>query len=216
MHLTHQARKAMLLGATLLALALSACGGSHAQATSSSTGSQAATATSTTTAADPQTTSTAKAAEKVPDVDISVTSPVKLRPVSSRYTCHGANIPLPLHWSRIPHGTVELDLFVFDTLPKHNKFDVAWAVTGLSPHSSGITNGRLPARAVVGRNSSGQNRYSLCPRGIAPPSAYTVLLYALPHKVSVKPGFDAESLVEGTLEHSVEHEGQLSLTVKTS
>lgn len=216
MHLKHQAGKATLLGMALLALVLSACGGTHAQATKSSTSSQASRATSATAAADPPTTSVAKSAEKVPDIDIPLKSTARLTPVSARYTCHGANVPLPLHWSHIPHGTVELDLFILSTLPVHNKFDVAWAVTGLSPHSSGITSGRLPANAVVGRNSSGQDRYSLCPRGIAASGAYTVLLYALPHRVPVKQGFDAESLVEGKLVHGIEHEGQLPITVKTS
>jgi phosphatidylethanolamine-binding protein (PEBP) family uncharacterized protein len=216
MHLRDQAAKAALLGTTLLALVLTACGGTRAQATKSSTAPRAVAAASATTAADPPTTSVARSAEKVPNIDISVTSPVRVTPISARYTCHGANVPPPLHWSRIPRGTAELDVFILSTLPVHDKFNVAWAVTGLSPRSSGVTSGRLPAQAIVGRNSAGRDGYSLCPLGIAASGAYTVLLYALPHKVPVKPGFDAETLVEGRLVHTVEHEGQLSITVKTS
>jgi phosphatidylethanolamine-binding protein (PEBP) family uncharacterized protein len=158
-------------------------------------------------AAKPQSTAHA-AREKVPSEDIDVRSSVPLSPVPARYTCDGANISPPFRWTRLPHGTVEVDLFVVSGYPVHGKFVVVWAVAGLSPRMREVSSARLPPQAIIGRNSFGRSRYSLCPkRGRA--AQFAVLLYALLHKIPVATGFNAEKLIEGTLVHVAPSEGEL-------
>jgi phosphatidylethanolamine-binding protein (PEBP) family uncharacterized protein len=200
----------------VLALAgLAACGSSakSSEGTAASTDASSVRSQVSTTAASSQKTqtqapqTTATQAEKVPDQDIKITSPVSLKQLPAHYTCDGADVSLPLRWSKIPAGTKDLDLFIVSALPVNGKFEVAWAVAGLKPSLRGLTSGRLPSGATVGANSSGQARYSLCPPH-GKKSEYAILLYALPHKVPVKRGFDAEALIEGTLVHVAPSEGE--------
>ncbi len=149
---------------------------------------------------------------KVPSIDLEVTSSTSLEPVASRYTCDGANVPIPLRWSKAPAGTVEQDLFIFSLLPaKDGKLTTVWAIAGLKPSVRGISSGKLPSSAIVGRNAFGQARYSLCPAK-SKKGTYAVLLYALNRRVHVKPGFDANALVEGKLVHIAPHEGRTFLS----
>jgi phosphatidylethanolamine-binding protein (PEBP) family uncharacterized protein len=200
--LRRQLSKRILLVGGLASLAatfaLASCGGPSPESSASTPPTAAAsntsastTNTSTTNTSSPQNTSTASTdSESVPTVEIPVESPVKLEPISARYTCAGANVPPPIKWSEIPPGTVELDLFVLNVQPIHEKIFSDWAVAGLKPTLHGLTSGKLPPGAIVGRNSFGQTGYSVCP---PPPRGtkvtYVVQLYALPHKIPVKPGF---------------------------
>jgi hypothetical protein len=68
-----------------------------------------------------------------------------------------------------------------------------WAVAGLKPNLHGLSAGRLPAGAIVGRNDFGKLGYSICPAKGAP-VRYVFVLYAVPHKIAVKPGFNADDL----------------------
>ena len=115
---------------------------------------------------------------------------------------------LPLQWGAIPTGTAELALFVTDFNGRASGRNevVAWAVTGLQPTLKALAAGTLPTGAVVGRNSLGQSRYSVCPPKSSGVSHYLVVLYALPHPISTKPGFSAETLLK-TVEHSAEYDG---------
>jgi len=129
--------------------------------------------------------------------DIELSSPVVREGgrLPARYTCDGADVSPPLRWSSIPAGTAELALFVFEfegEAPGGGSL-LDWAVAGLSPTLRGLAAGALPAGAIVGRNSRGQSRYSICP----PPGGihhYGVVLLALPRPVAAAPGFDADAL----------------------
>jgi phosphatidylethanolamine-binding protein (PEBP) family uncharacterized protein len=69
----------------------------------------------------------------------------------------------------------------------------AWAVAGLKPTLRGLSAGSLPAGAFAGRNQLGQSGYSVCPsRGHV--HNYVVLLYAVPHSLSLSAGFDPGAL----------------------
>lgn len=84
-------------------------------------------------------------------------------------------------------------------------------MAGLNPHLDRLTSTDLPSGTVVGRNSFGQSRYSLCPpRGSS--GHYAILVYPLPHRVPVATGFDAETLIEHTLVHVAASEGELFLS----
>jgi phosphatidylethanolamine-binding protein (PEBP) family uncharacterized protein len=129
-------------------------------------------------------------ASKEPTLSLALSSSTGLEPIAARYTCDGADQSPPISWGRIPSGTVELALFVINDEPVHGKFFVDWAVTGLKPSLRKLSAGQLPAGAVVGRNSFGQARYSICPsRGVH--TGYVVRLDALPKRVGERPGFNA-------------------------
>ena len=119
----------------------------------------------------------------------------------SQYTCDGRNIAVPLRWTGIPAGTAELVLDVLGVNSVHNQLFFEWAVAGLKPSSKGITAGRLPAGAVAGTNGFGRTSYGLCPaKGAA--ENYVVVLFALPHKLGVKRGFDPIALRRQAILHA--------------
>jgi hypothetical protein len=65
-------------------------------------------------------------------------------------------------------------------------------VLGLSPSLSGLSSGRLPASAIVGRNGRGQTRYSVCPTA-GHTNRFGFIVIALPNRLTARPGFDGKS-----------------------
>jgi phosphatidylethanolamine-binding protein (PEBP) family uncharacterized protein len=182
----------------VLGLAVAGCAGSSSETQPSSTRS---TASASRTSSNPQTatsvtTPTAQTSEgssKEPP-ELSLSSPAfKVgTPIPVQYTCDGADTSPPLSWQTIPKGTVELALFVVEPDgPEHGtEPPIFWAVGGLRPTLKGIAAGALPAGAIVGRNSLGQSRYTICPsKGVV--TQYLIALYALRHTASPQPGFAA-------------------------
>ncbi|HWY90426.1 MAG TPA: YbhB/YbcL family Raf kinase inhibitor-like protein [Solirubrobacteraceae bacterium] len=210
--------------ALMLMLTLAACGGSSSTSQSSSTPASASQTTSAATAAtgtqtSGATPSNAQAAttgdpKHAPKEAIRVSSPV-LRPgskIPARYTCDGAGTSPPLRWGTVPQGTVELELFVLDLKSEPTvKPVVNWAVTGLHPTLRGISAGKLPPGAIVGRNSSGQSRYTICPTRREGLQRYVVALLALPRSVSATPGFNASAFFKKVL-HTAEYSGLVGFT----
>jgi phosphatidylethanolamine-binding protein (PEBP) family uncharacterized protein len=203
----------------IVALALVACGGSgsgstsQASTASAASASQTASTTSTTTSSSTTTSaSTSAASEKVPTINITLSSSAGLSPIPARYTCDGANESLPLSWSQLPANTVEVDVFLFNLLPVHGKLIDDWAVAGLKPKLHGLSAGKLPPGAIVGRNSFGHTGWSVCPHK-GPSVRYAFLLYALPKRVRARPGFNAEKL-RATALHVAESAGLLAGTYK--
>jgi phosphatidylethanolamine-binding protein (PEBP) family uncharacterized protein len=199
-----------------LVLMLTGCGGSSSTTQSSSSSTTAASATPTSSTASTSTTATTSSSstssEKVPTIDIQLASSVKLDPISAHYTCDGPNVSPPISWGHVPPNTAEIDLFLFNLAPVHGKLFANWAVAGLSPKLRGLSAGQLPAGAIVGRNSRGQRAYSLCPAK-GPVVRYAFLMYALPKKIPVSTGFDAEKLREKAL-HVAASAGLLGLSYK--
>ncbi len=151
--------------------------------------------------------------EELPVTDIALSSQgISRSPGSSnailerRYTCEGGNISPPLQWRNIPAGARELVLFVLGTQPVSGKLAFSWAVAGLDPRSSGIEVGHLPKGAVVGRNTSGGQKYSVCPSH--KPESYLFVVYALDKALSPKAGFDPLALRAQAI-HSSRHVGIL-------
>jgi phosphatidylethanolamine-binding protein (PEBP) family uncharacterized protein len=118
--------------------------------------------------------------------------------IPARYTCGGSNTSLPLAWTHVPAHTAELVVYAVEPVrtPKGSKHRalVQWAIAGLSPQLHGIAAGKLPPGAIVGRNSvEHKSAYSICTeKGKIQP--YLFLLFALPHRLSLTPGFDAGRL----------------------
>jgi phosphatidylethanolamine-binding protein (PEBP) family uncharacterized protein len=135
-----------------------------------------------------------------------------LNPFPAHYTCDGANASMPLSWSQLPANTAEVDVFLFNLQAVHGKLIDDWAVAGLKPTLHGLPAGKLPPGAIVGRNSFGQTRWSVCPpKGKS--VRYAFLLYALPKRIPVKPGFAATKLREIAL-HTAESAGLLAGSYK--
>jgi phosphatidylethanolamine-binding protein (PEBP) family uncharacterized protein len=112
--------------------------------------------------------------------------------LAKRNACDGANVWLPFAWRGVPSGTAELALFIVNLKPVDEAVFVDWAVAGLSPTSTGISAGTLPAGAIVGRNGFGRVGYSICPpKGTS--ETYIARLVALSHPLHPRLGFDARA-----------------------
>lgn len=209
-----QHRMSAGLCAALLATLAAGCGGgSSASSTGKSASSQtsasasAPTPTATTPSQPSSTTPPAHVAHPLPTahvapepaptnakVEISSPSVRSEATLPARYTCDGSDISLPLRWKGIPAGTAELMLDVLNLEPVDGKLYFNWALAGIDPKSSGVAAGALPPGAVVGVNSAGQARYSLCPAKAGAHENYIAVLFALPHRLHAKTGFDASAL----------------------
>jgi phosphatidylethanolamine-binding protein (PEBP) family uncharacterized protein len=208
----------ILSGVLVPALLIAGCGGSSKDGSSTSSSTAATSASvqtssqgaggasstpadkssATTTAGHARSTSTSTSS-KVPADVIHLTSPAFTEggAIPVRYTCEDSDVSPPLRWSNVPSGTAELVLFVnkFQTTPSSGE-PLSWAVAGLSPTSSGIAAGTLPSGAVEGRNGYNQTSYRLCPRKGSGTQHYIVALYALPHRLGLSTGFDAETVLK--------------------
>jgi len=205
-----------ILCATGALAILSGCGESTPTSSASAArgSSRAAHEGSAGAGASSATSSTAATHEHVPRVDIALTSPVSSGLLSSRYTCDGADVPFPISWKEVPRGTVEQDLVVFSLNPgKDGKLTTVWAIAGLKPSVRHVSSAKLPSSVVVGRNSLGQTRYSLCPPK-GKEEQYVALLYPLPRHVRVSRGFNANELWNHKLVRIAPHEGQLVVSYK--
>jgi phosphatidylethanolamine-binding protein (PEBP) family uncharacterized protein len=197
-------RTALLTSALIAALAFSACD----SGSKSPTGAAAKATRSTTT---PSAQSVLTDSEKVPNIDMAMSSPVlKMKVIPARYTCAGTSVSPTVSWGNYPANTVEVDLFLVNLV--HQTEFVQWAVAGLKPSLHKLVAGELPPGAVVGRNRFGEARYSLCPpKGLR--AHYVILVFALPERLPVNSGFDSSTLIEQAV-HVAEHEGQLTFSYK--
>ena len=177
---------------------LAGCGSSSTRSSPSPTGTSSVQSGSSSTGASPPTQQTSGRSEPPPAATILVGIPTLLPKshIPKRYTCDGGDVPLPVQWSHIPSGTAKLAMFVVNLEPVEGRLFVHWAVAGLSPTSHGISAGRLPPGAVVGRNSFGNVGYSICPAKGTGEEHYIVRVVALPHPLAAKSGFDAETLYQ--------------------
>jgi Raf kinase inhibitor-like YbhB/YbcL family protein len=85
--------------------------------------------------------------------------------IPRRYTCDGADLPLPLRWSGVPSPAVFLDVTIRDRDAPGGDF-IHWSVDGIPAtvtHIGGVAS--LPPDATVGHNGFGTAGY----RGPCPP-----------------------------------------------
>ncbi|HEV7161819.1 MAG TPA: hypothetical protein VGN25_01055 [Solirubrobacteraceae bacterium] len=147
-----------------------------------------------------------------PESTLILSSPVKLDPIASRYTCDGANVSLPISWRNVPADTAEIDVVIFNLgAPQGNGEKEAWAVAGLKPSLHGLPSGKLPPGAIVGRDQLDATRYSICPH-IGMKTSYVVRVLTRRHRVHVKPGFDSEAFAREILNSSSEDSGLLGFS----
>jgi phosphatidylethanolamine-binding protein (PEBP) family uncharacterized protein len=192
-----RAARVTLMASVLAAgLAAAGCGGSSTRVSRSSTASGGSQSRDSSAGAGLPRGRTSSQAEAASAAAFDVTIPALLpeRWIPQRYTCDGADVSLPVSWSAVPPGTAELAVFVLNLQPVHGRLFFDWALADLSPASHGISAGTLPPGAVVGRNSSGDARYSICPAKRTRAEYFFVKVAALPKPLGARPGFDAEAL----------------------
>ncbi len=181
-------------------LTVAGCGGSSTRSSTGASGGRprgsSPRPTLTNRSTNPSRQPTGRHFEPAPSPSIEVSLPTLLpkRQIPKRYTCEGADVSLPARWSGIPRNASELAVFVVNLQPTDGKLFFDWAVAGLSPVSRGIFAGGLPPGVIVGRNSFGNTGYSICPAKGTPEEHYVVRVFALPHALAAKPGFDSEAL----------------------
>jgi phosphatidylethanolamine-binding protein (PEBP) family uncharacterized protein len=190
-----RAARATLMASVLAAgLAAAGCGGSSTRVSRSSTASGGGQSRDSSVGAGSPRGRTSSQAEAASAFDVTIPALLPERWIPQRYTCDGADVSLPVSWSAVPPGTAELAVFVLNLQPVHGRLFFDWALAGLSPASHGISAGTLPPDAVVGRNSFGDARYSICPAQRTRAEYFFVKVAALPKPLEARPGFDAEAL----------------------
>jgi hypothetical protein len=125
-------------------------------------------------------------------IEITVTSGVFSGGViPARYTCRGARMSPPLHWSGAPPGTKSLALVVDDADAPITPY-IYWIVFDINPATTDIQQGQLPPGARQGDNSAGHATYDPpCPGNRD--HSYRFTVYALDSVLSLPNGTDVKS-----------------------
>lgn len=127
---------------------------------------------------------------RVPTADIKLSIPGGL---TAANTCNGKNLSPALAWRNVPPDTTELAVFATGVKPVDGKLHFEWAMAGIDPSITGLKAGEVPKGAILGRNGTGHDGYSLCPIGSAP-ETYVFSVYAITSSLSPHKGFDALEL----------------------
>jgi Raf kinase inhibitor-like YbhB/YbcL family protein len=157
--------------AALLALAPAGCGGGSSSSSPATSPSSAATSPSS--------------AALVPALRLGSPGFAPGGPIPRRYTCDGADLPLPLRWSGVPRRARELLVVMRDPDAPGGNF-IHWAIARIRPSATSLP----AAGAVEGRNSFGAVGYrGPCPPRGDRPHRYVITLSALAGPSGVRRGF---------------------------
>lgn len=109
-------------------------------------------------------------------------------PIPRLYTCDGRDISPPVKWSGIPAEATELMLVMKDPDAPGGDF-IHWQMSELSPRSTGLGAGQVPAVGIAGTNSFGTTGYrGPCPPRGGAPHHYVITVTALGGGRSVATG----------------------------
>ena len=203
--------------AAVLALVVAGCGGGSSSASGTASSTAASTASSTSAPSEagggasaeskpagetgdnkpkhppisapkgpPETGPTKAQRARVPIANIKVSVPGGLAVVN---TCKGKNVSPKISWGTAPSDATELAVFGMNLQPVNGKLHFDWAMAGIDPSLEGLKEGEVPKGASLGRNSEGQNKYSLCPTS-SKPEIYVFAVYAITKSLSPKQGFE--------------------------
>jgi Raf kinase inhibitor-like YbhB/YbcL family protein len=114
--------------------------------------------------------------------------------IDPRFTCKGQDVSPPLSWENVPDGTEELAISVID-LDSNPPGFVHWAITGVDPASSGLSEGATPEGALQAKNGFGSVGW----KGPCPPSGehtYLFTLYALDSSPEIIDGQDGQAAID--------------------
>jgi Raf kinase inhibitor-like YbhB/YbcL family protein len=131
--------------------------------------------------------------------------------IPSRYTCYGAGLSPPLHWSGAPSRTKSLALVVDDADVPAAPY-IYWIVFDINPSTTDIQPGQLPSGARQAINSAGHAAYDPpCPRN--KDHSYRITVYALHSAVSLPNGTDLKSAWQAISRAAIAY-GRLPVIVK--
>lgn len=178
-----------LSGCLALVVSLALVSGCGSSAKQTATG-RATSATQTTESVPNAPSHVSTSPQQRPELaSILVASPARLPSgrFDTHYSCKGANTSPPLEWAGMSPKAKEVVVLV-RTLTL-GLLRTNWIVAGISPSRTKIGAGEVPPEGIVGRNSFGQDGYSLCPP--AGKSALIVLaVLGIPRKLGLHPGFN--------------------------
>ena len=99
--------------------------------------------------------------------------------IPARYTCDGADVSLPLHWTGVPSQATSLTLTIDDINAPGGNF-IHWQMTGIPASVGGLSAGHVPPGVTQGVNGFGTSGYrGRCPPRGDPPHHYMIKLIAL-------------------------------------
>jgi hypothetical protein len=145
---------------------------------------------------------------------IELTSPAftERKPIPEKYTCDGADVSPPLHWTGVPQGTKSLALIADDPDAPMGIW-VHWVLFGLSPQTKELPENVEKSQHVLGGARQGLNDFRrLGYGGPCPPPGkphrYFFKLYAVDQQLDLKPGASKQDLLRA-MEGHILAEGQL-------
>ncbi len=127
-------------------------------------------------------------------------------PIPIRYTCQGENVSPPLQLTNAPAGTKSFALIMEDPdAPDPEAPKLVWdhwVVWNIPASVSEIRDNEVPAGAVVGQNTRGNNAYG----GPCPPIGthrYFFKAYALDTTLTLPPTTDKHQLLAAIKDHTL-------------
>lgn len=147
-----------------------------------------------------------------PDIITVTSSAVARGIIPAKYTCHGAGVSPPLHWSGAPQDTKTLAV-VIDDADAPITPNINWIVFDIDPTTTDIQQGQLPPDARQADNSAGQAVYNpLCPRN--GDHTYRFTVYALHSALSLPNGTSTKS-AWAAIAHAAIARGRLPVNAKS-
>ena len=113
--------------------------------------------------------------------------------IPKEYTCQGKDENPPLAISGVPADAKSLVLVIDDPDAPVGVWD-HWVVWNIAPDTAEVAAHSVPAGAVQGRNSSGENKY----QGPCPPFGthrYRFTIYAISDVLSLAPGSSKQEVL---------------------
>jgi phosphatidylethanolamine-binding protein (PEBP) family uncharacterized protein len=167
--------------ATVLAATGAGCGSSSSSTSSTANAKSATPTAKASTPTNPNT---------FGEISLTSTAFQNGHELPAQYTCAGANISPPLHWSKLPPEAKEL-LIIALQVRKSGRNKIAWALGGIKPSSAEIAAGTLPPGAILGQNQTGKEKWGgVCGGKKGERQRIAFLMYALRSKLNLKQGFD--------------------------
>jgi hypothetical protein len=148
----------------------------------------------------------------LPVADLIISSPAvkfdarERNVLNTSFVCKNRSFPT-IRWKGEPRKTKEILVFAMNTRNIQGQIHFDGAVAGLNPKAGKLRSGSLPAGAVMGQNSEGQESFSICPRKSQ--EAYFLVVLASERLLKPERGFDPAILREEAYAASA-HMGLLS------
>ncbi|MDO8614976.1 MAG: YbhB/YbcL family Raf kinase inhibitor-like protein [Dehalococcoidia bacterium] len=132
-----------------------------------------------------------------------------------KFSCDGAEAPIPLSWSGEPGNTESFALILDDPDAPGDEPFVHWVMYDIPPNNTGFESvskdGRLPNGAAQGTNSRGEIGYAgPCPPG-GQTHTYVMTVYALHAALGLEPGA-SRGEVEAAMQGHVLAAGEITGT----